>query len=289
VDVAISPTAWSIGLTGLNVRLDMGPFSALMRTVGDMLADSASGTTFANPTLVLGSVLKPLGDILTFLRSLGLNDPFAVAFSNSGWQETKKYKMKAGLQLNPPKVDTPFGAFKIGLKVGYGNVASSEGALLTGSSQWLAYFGFKGELQFPVYPEVKVGGLVIFKMEIDFPSGSTPETDKLTFQLGVIVTVGGNLIPGVLELQASVAFAVMLVVVTSPPGSIGIGISLIMDAKGQILSGLVGITFTAEADGLYIDSPKEIQATFKVQVDVSVCWCLDVDFEVQTQYTKTLS
>lgn len=140
-----------------------------------------------------------------------------------------------------------------------------------------------------MYPEVKVGGLVVFKMEVDFPTGSTPETDKLTLQLGVIVTVGGDLVPGVVKLQASVSFAFMLVVVTSPSSSIGVGIALILDAKGQILSGLVGITFTAEADGLYINNPKEIQATFKVQVDVSLCWCLDVDFQVQSQYTKALS
>lgn len=196
--------------------------------------------------------------------------------------------MKAGRQ-EKLSVDTPIGTFKIGLKTGYGNVASKESALFTGTAQWLAYFNFKGELQVPVYPEVKVGGLVVFKMEVDFPTGSTPETDKLTLQLGVIVTVGGDLVPGVVKLQASVSFAFMLVVVTSPSSSIGVGIALILDAKGQILSGLVGITFTAEADGLYINNPKEIQATFKVQVDVSLCWCLDVDFQVQSQYTKALS
>ncbi len=300
VDVAISPAGWSIRLTGLNVRLDMGPFTALMRTAGDMRADSASGTEFANPRLVLGPVLQPLGEILTFLEKLGLPDPFAVAFSNSGWQETKKYKMKAGLQFSLPMkksegapfdipTDTPFGTFSIGLKVGYGNVASSESALFTGSAQWLAYLGFNGSLQVPVFPAVKVGGLVIFKMEVDFPNGSTPGTEKLTLQLGVIITAGGDLVPGVVQLKASVSFAVTLIVVTSTPGSVGIGVGLIMQASGQILSGLVGISFTAEADGLYIDSPKEIQATFDIQVDVSICWFLDVDFEVQTQYTKTLS
>ena len=292
VSVAISPTQWSIHLKGLNVRLDMGPFPGLMYTVGDMLADSTSGVSFANPNLILGSVLAPLEDILSSppLSSFPpfTPTPFAVAFSNSGWSQSNKYKMKAGRQ-EKLSVDTPIGTFKIGLKTGYGNVASKESALFTGTAQWLAYFNFKGELQVPVYPEVKVGGLVVFKMEVDFPTGSTPETDKLTLQLGVIVTVGGDLVPGVVKLQASVSFAFMLVVVTSPSSSIGVGIALILDAKGQILSGLVGITFTAEADGLYINNPKEIQATFKVQVDVSLCWCLDVDFQVQSQYTKALS
>ena len=298
--VAIQPNAWSIGLKGVNVRLDMTPFHGLMRTVGDVLADSASGATLANPKLVLGSVLTPLQDILTFLEMLGLPNPFALAFSNSGWTESKKYKLKAGLQLNLPMkksegapfdipTDTPFGTFEIGLKLGFGNAASSEGVLLTASSQWLAYLSFKGVLQAPVFPAVKVGGLVVFKMEADFPSGSIAEQEKLTFQLGVVVTAGGDLIPGVVQLKAQVAFAVTLVIVTTLPSSIGIGVGLILYASGQVLSGLVGISFTAEADGLYITSPKEIQATFDIQVDVSICWFLDVTFEAQTQYTKTLS
>lgn len=300
VSVAIQPNAWSIGLKGINVRLDMTPFHGLMRTVGDVLADSASGATLASPKLVLGSVLAPLQDILTFLEALGLPDPFALAFSNSGWTESKKYKLKAGLQLNLPMkksegapfdipTDTPFGTFEIGLKLGFGNAASSQGALFTASSQWLAYLSFKGVLQAPVFPAVKVGGLVVFKMEADFPSGSIAEQEKLTFQLGIVVTAGGDLIPGVVQLKAQVAFAVTLVIVTTPPSSVGIGVGLILQASGQILSGLVGITFTAEADGLYITSPKEIQATFDIQVDVSICWFLDVTFEAQTQYTKTLS
>jgi hypothetical protein len=140
---------------------------------------------------------------------------------------------------------------------------------------------------------VKAGGLVVFKMEADFPAGSNPEHEEITFQLGVIITVGGDLIPKVLKLQASVAFCFTLVVVTTPPTSIGVGVGLIMQASGQILSGLVGITFTAEADGLFIfqNNPTHtsVQATFDAQVDVSLCWFLNITFEVQTQYTKQIS
>lgn len=251
-------------------------------------------------------MLTPLQEILTFLEALGLPDPFAMSFSNSGRSPSKKYKMKAALQFNLPMekskgapfdipTDTPFGTILLGLKVGFGNVAASDDALLTASSQWLAYLAFKGSIQVPVFPplSVKAGGLVVFKIEADFPAGKNKEQEKLTFQLGVIITVGGDLIPNVLKLQASVAFVIMLVVVTTPPTSIGVGVGLILTASGQILSGLIGISFTAEADGLLIfqHNPKHtsVQATFNAQVDVSVCWFLDITFEVQTQYTKQIS
>lgn len=306
VSVAIAPDSWAVNLKGVNVRLDMSPFDGIMRTVGDSQAASGAGVAFANSRLVLGSVLAPLQQVLTFLEALGLPYPFAMSFSNSGWSQSKKYKMKAGLQLNLPMkksegarfdipTDTPIGTILIGLKIGFGNAAASEDALFTSTSQWLAYLSFKGSVQVPVFPPlpVKAGGIVIFKMEADFPAGKTTEQEKLTLQLGVIITVGGDLIPGVLSLQASVAFAFTLVVVTSPPPSIGVGVGLILSASGQILGGVVGISFTAEADGLLIFqlSPKEtlVQATFDIQVDVSLCWFLDITFEVQTQYTKQIS
>lgn len=302
VSVAIAPDSWAVDLKGVNVRLDMTPFNGIMRTAGNSLAANGTGVSFANSRLVLGSVLAPLQQVLTFLEALGLPDPFAMSFSNSGWLQSTKYKMKAGLQLNLPMTtpiviptDTPIGTIIIGLKIGFGNAVASEDALFTSTAQWLAYLSFKGSVQVPVFPPlpVKAGGIVIFKMEADFPAGKNKEQEKLTLQLGVIITVGGDLVPGVVKLQASVAFAFTLVVVTSPPPSIGVGVGLILSASGQILGGVVGITFTAEADGLLIFQlgPKEtlVQATFDIQVDVSLCWFLDVTFEVQTQYTKQIS
>jgi hypothetical protein len=60
VAVAIAPNAWSVGLSGVKVRLDMTPFDGIMRSVGDSLAASGTGVSFANARLVLGSVLTPL-------------------------------------------------------------------------------------------------------------------------------------------------------------------------------------------------------------------------------------
>ena len=290
VAVAIAPNAWSVGLSGVNVRLDMTPFDGIMRSVGDSLAASGTGVSFANARLVLGLVLTPLQEILTFLEALGLPDPFAMSF---GWTQSKKYKMKAALQFNLPMkksegapfdipTDTPIGSMDLALKIGYGNAAPSEDALFTASSQWLAYLSFKGAIQVPVFPPLplKAGGLLVFKMEADFPAGKNKEQEKLTLQIGVIITAGGDLVPGVEQLKASVAFAITLVIVTTPPTSIGIGVGLILSASGQVLSGLIGISFTAEADGLVIfqKNPTEtlVQATFDIQVDVSVCWFLDV-------------
>jgi hypothetical protein len=302
VAVAISPTAWSVQVNGASVRLDMTPFDAIMRTVGNFQASSGGGVAFRDTRLVLGSVLQPLEDLLTFLEELGLPDPLSTSFSNAGWTQTRSYKLKAGLQFALPSpllpaltplLNTPLGSLTLAVKTGFGNTVSSSGALFGSSAQWLFYFNFNGTVQVAVLPPLpaKAGGLVAFGLEVGFPAGTVKQSEKLSFSLGVIVTVGGDIVPGVLKLQASVAFAFKLAVgITSGgPASVTVGVGLILSGSGQILSGLVGISFTAEADGLItVTAPRSVTASFDISVDVSLCWFLDVSFDVQTQYKHAL-
>lgn len=307
VAVAISPTAWSVQVNGANVRLDMTPFDAIMRTVGNFQASSGGGVAFQDTKLVLGSVLQPLEDLLTFLEELGLPEPLSTSFSNAGWTQTRTYKLKAGLQFKLPSpllpsltplLNTSLGSLELAVKTGFGNTASSAGALFGSSAQWLFYFNFSGTVQTAVLPPLpaKAGGLASFGLEVDFPAGKIKQTEKLSFSLGVIATVGGDIVPKVLKLQASVAFAFKLNIgITSGgPTSVTVGVGLILSGSAQIpssgsLSGLASITFTAEADGLItVTTPRTVTATFDISVDVSLCWFLDVSFDVQTQYKHAL-
>ena len=80
----------------------------------------------------------------------------------------------------------------------------------------------------------------------------------------------------------------MLVVAFSTGDAVSVGCALTLSANGQILSGLIGVTFTAEADGLKVTSPQSVQATFSVSLDVQICWCVNVDFSESWQYTQAL-
>jgi hypothetical protein len=74
---------------------------------------------------------------------------------------------------------------------------------------------------------------------------------------------------------------------TSP--AIGVGCQLTISVSGQLLSGLLGITFTAEAGGVVtVTSPQSVQANFDVSIDITVCWFLDVSFDESFQYTQSL-
>ena len=301
ISVAITPAAWSFALEPVNVRLDMTPFDAIMRTVGHLDVTSAAGLGFNDTKLVLGSILTPLQDLLSFLAELGVPYPLLVSISNAGWNETTQYKLQAAEQfampspllpqaLNDALTNSPLGSLSLSAKTGVSNTAGSAGALETSSSQWSYFLTLSGSAQFPVSPLVKAGGLLALGITVNFPAGTSPQSKQLSFSFGVIATTGRDIVPGVLKVQASVSFAFMLVVTISTSDSVAVGCMLAISASGQILSGLVGITFTAQASALVtVTSPQSVQATFTVSLDVQVCWCLDVSFSESFQFTYALT
>jgi hypothetical protein len=237
--------------------------------------------------------------LLEFLQQLGLPNPLGMSFSNDGWTSSKKYKLKATLQFSLPSpllpaltplLQTP--AWKIGLSVrtAFGNTASSGDDLFTSSAQWSFLFNLGGSVQWAVFPPIFAGGLIGFGAVVNFPAGTRPQSEQLSFQIGVIASVGGDIVPGVLKLQGSISFAFILVVALEPTTSVTIGCALTLSVTGSILSGLVAITFAASATGLVtVTTPKSVQATFDVSVDVAICWFLDISFDVAFQYTQSLN
>jgi hypothetical protein len=303
ISLSITPDAWAIDIQNTNLRIDINPFGAIFRTVADVAASSTAGLALNNPRMVLGSILTPLQEFLTFLEQLGFPDPFKVAVSNKGSASKSspsaiKYKINAQLVLSPEKVpalknlDTPFGKLDISVKIGAGNAATSTGALATASSNWSANFGIDGSAQvaLPSFPLLKVGGLMGLKLGVDFPAGNTPQTETITFQVGFIATLGGDLIPPVVSLKASISIAFVLVQDTTPnKPSIGVGSMMALSASGAVLGGLVAVTFTAEAMAIIVvTEPRSLRGTFDVSVDVTVCWFVSVSFSESADFSTAL-
>jgi len=150
-------------------------------------------------------------------------------------------------------------------------------------------FNFSGSIQWAIYPPIFAGGLIGLGITANFPAGTRPQSEQLSFQIGVIASVGGDIVPNVVKLQGSVSFSFMLVIGLGPMTTVSIGCGLTLSVTGQILSGLVGITFSASATGLVtVTDPKSVQATFDVSVDVQLCWFLDISFDVAFQYTQSI-
>lgn len=299
VALAISPNAWSVGLTGVNVRLDLSPFNGLLRTAGDFQATSAAGVSMQNGRLVLGSVLQPLETMFQFLEQLGMPDPLSLSFANAGSTSSTSYKLKAGITFSLPSplipgskalMETPEWKIGVGLKAMFGNSPSSVNTLSTSSTQWSFSCTLNGSIQWAiVIPKVYVGGLIGFGISATFPAGNSAQSESLSFQLGVIASIGGDIVPKVIHIEGSISFSFMLIVGIAPSTSVAVGCGLAMSVSGSLLSGLLAISFGANANGLVtVTDPKSVQATFDVSVDVTVCWFLSVGFDESFQYTQSI-
>jgi hypothetical protein len=289
--VTIQPNAWSVGLKGVNVRLDLAPFTGLMRTVGDVEAASGNGVSFGNARLVMGSVLQPVQDLISGFEKLGLPAPFRLSFSNSGWTPSTKLMAVLDVDIDAPQLPKPD---EIEIKLGFGNAPPSLGALFTASSQWVATFDFKIVWNLGWPPPPAGAWVGILNVDVVFAAGTTQGSQTLKLQLGIAASGSTEPIPNLVKVKALIAATLTLVYIpsTSPP-SLGLGIGLILDASGEIGSGPVAfaqVQFTAEFDALVFVTAKPIffQGTFDVQLDVTVCWCLNVNFEDKFQFTANL-
>jgi hypothetical protein len=313
ISVAINPNNWSVKLTPTNVRVDMTPFDGIMRTVGTFGASSASGVSLSNTKFVLGSVLLPLEELLVFLAELGFPNPFALSFSNSGSQGTLSFKLNAGLAFplpNPlvpdltPTLQNATWMISLSLKTGFGNSLSvnTSSTGTTVSEQWSYYFNVSGTMQWAPIQGIPVyaGFLLSFGVTHQFAAGSIAASTQLSFQLGGIVSVSANLVPNVINAQASISFAYSLVINIAQTDSITIGVILTLSVSASVpasgnAKGLLRITFSAAASGnIIVTDPSlthlqlSLQATFSISIDVSVCWFIDVDFSNTIQYTQAL-
>ena len=296
VNVAIAPTSWSISVGDTSTRLDIDPFPGLLRSVGTMQSTNTTAPCFPTSRVAFSGVLSPVQSFISFMEALGLPNPLNVTVSNA----IHKTKLNAALQLQLPftgippiPTDTPLGSIKVNLKLGVGNVVTTNTALSTTTSQWSLSFAFSGSLSVAVFPPIKVGGMIGLGIGAVFPSGKTPGVATITFQAGVVLSVGGDLIPGVLSLEASVTYAYEFVFKPTTPLAIGIGVALTLAVSGKVLGGLIGIGFTADAIAILFLQPSPCaliaQATFDASVDVTVCWFMNFSMSVTAQYSQTIA
>ena len=315
ISVTINPWHWSINLSPTNVRIDIAPFDGIMRTVFEVQASSTGGFTIQNSQFVLGSVLSPLEDLFVFLTELGFPNPLDLAFSNSGSKQSTSYKLNAGIFFRLPSplvpiltpiLQPPDGPWKIRLsiKTGFSNSLSltSSSTATTITEQWSYHFNIGGkdkptEMQWAIIPgiPVYVGFLFGFGVNHQFASGSIPASTQVSFQLGGIVSVGGEIIPGLIHAEISLSLSLNLILGFAATDTITIGVALTMTVSADIASGLFAISFSASAAGNIIDSDPlsltlrfSLQASFSVSVDVTVCWLVDVSFSESFQYTQSL-
>jgi hypothetical protein len=176
--------------------------------------------------------------------------------------------------------DGPEGRVEIGMGKFSGQflIRGELEATLKGVERALLFLQFQGDVQQALLPPLLYGG-GFFRFSIELRESGGPVI-QLTF--GVVTSIGGDLIPLLLSLEGTIKYGYSLIPETLAPG-----VLLGLEARAQILAGLIGFSFAVEAmaqikrqaGGQIVTISAQIHVAATIQVAIFLEE--DVEFEVQ--------
>jgi hypothetical protein len=287
-----APVPWTFALTKVGSAMSSGAMGEVIRIVGDLNADASHPATLANSKVVFGGALGVVQDVMKFLQSLGFPTPMSVSMTNS-IQLKMSLKIPMDDELNklmPPcgphfeDTDVTVG-YVVDLKNGHVGAEFEAGAAIFIPTPFCTCVP-QPPPDLPKITGLQGVGLINFDAKIDTEFGQV-----------ITLTVGAGI--GV-SFQLTDAFKVVAYYVETEflifGDVFGLGVGALL--KGSIDLEVISVDVTVEAKMavLRVDvSPTcpavtvwgAAQVTFAV--DVTIAWVIDIDFEVQTEWSRNLN
>jgi len=273
--------AWKIAVPPCDLHLELPGFPAALQQIFTIHTtyEAVSGGVprLGKPDLVFAGALKELTDTLDSLSKLtGLPFNFDVTVTAGGGASPS---FIVRLQLVFRIGEGPNERVDIGVGKFYGQflIRGELEAALTGVQRALLFLEFQGDIQQGILPPLLyAGGLFRFSIEIH-------ETGRPVIQLalGVVASIGGDLIKGLIEVEVTVHYGYTLIPETLEPG-----VLLGLEARAKLLGGLVGFSFSVEAMArIKRADPHKITVWAQIRVAATVQVAIfiedEVDFETQ--------
>jgi hypothetical protein len=277
--------ALQIAIPTSNLNLDLpAPLNTIFKLHADYGAVAGELPKLAKPTLEFIGALEELKKNLDALAQLvGL--PFEVDVSvtaNPGDSPSFVVHLHLNFRLGlgpEDRVDVGMGKF-------YGEF-TIEGELeagLTGVNRTLLSVALRGDIQQGILPPLLyAGGFFTFSIELR-DTGSP----VIQMGLGVIASIGGDLIPGLIAVEVTVHYGYTLIPDTLEPGAL-IG----LDAHAKLLGGLIGFSFAVEAMARIKRPLDDLQtiniwAHIRVAASVQIAIFLEEDIDFETQFQQKI-
>lgn len=285
------PAPFKIDVPRSDLKLNLpqfpGPLQDILKVTGNYITEAGGLPRLDNPDIVFTGALEDAKKILYSLTQF-LNLPFeckvwvtAGPGSSPSFVVHLKLVLTVGLGPND-RVEVGLGKF-----YGQFTVAGELEAAPTGVNRALLSVDFQGDIQQGILPPLLyAGGFFRFSIAVN-------ETGRPTVQLGlgVIYSIGGDLIPGLISVEATIHYGYTLIPETLEPG-----VLLGLDAHAKLLGGLVGFSFSVEAMasikrlelGGVAQNNITIWAQIRVAASVQVAIFVDEDVDFQTQFEQTI-
>jgi hypothetical protein len=275
--------ALNIAVPRSNLNLDLpSPLDSILKIHTNYESVVGGLPKLGKPTLEFSGALQELTDILNSLSQL-LNLPFefqVTVTSDGGASPSFTVHMHLDFRIGKSpeeRVDVGMGKF-----YGEFTVEGELEASLTGVNRALLSLEFQGDMQQGILPPLLyAGGLFRFSIELHDKGSPTIEMG-----LGIVFSIGGELIPGLIEVEATVHYGYTLIPEDLSPGAF-IG----MDAHAKLLGGLIGFSFGVEAMAKMKRKEQgivTIWAQIRVAASVQIAFFVDEDIDFTTQFQQDI-
>jgi hypothetical protein len=278
---SVLPGPWKVAMppSTLDVVLPMLPpgLQQIFRIRTHYQAESGGLPRLATPTLEFTGALNDVKKVVDSLKELAdlVDFPFDVnVVGGSGASPSFLVQMQLMLRIGRPgnRVDIGVGKF-FGQFLVQGNLEVAT----TGVNRPRLLLEFQGDIQQGIIPPLLYAG-GLFRFAITIPENGRPVVE---LTMGVVASIGGDLIPGLVEVEVTVKYGYTLIPETLQPG-----VLLGLEARAKLLAGLIGFSFAVEAmarierlnrDGVKIWARIRVAATVQVAIFIEE----EVDFETQ--------
>jgi len=287
IDSSAVARPWEMLQPPNKIDLTIPGFGTVLTIDSNFAALSDALPGMQEPTLIFGPVLDALKDMVNALEAF-IDLPFKVEVHVTAGQGPSpsfivhlnmKFRIGEGAD---ERIDIGLGKF-----YGEFELTGELETALKGDSHGRLKLEFQGDIQQGILPPVLyAGGLFRFALEI----GDTGHP-VIELGLGTTTSLGGDLIKGLLEVEATIKYGYMLVPETLKPGVI-----LGIEARAKLLAGLFALSFSADAMALVErlnsdDKTVRIFADIRVagRIQVAVFFKKSVDFHTQFEQNLPLA
>ena len=285
IDSALPDAPWDLAQPEHKFELRIPPFGTIFSIDCSLEALARKSASLVKPKLLFGPLLDKLQEMVNALRALadlpaGLDVNVDVSAREGA---NPAFVVRLNLQFSIG--GGPDGRIDIGLGKFYGlfELDGEFEAALNGETHGRLSLSFQGDIQQAIIPPlIYAGGMFRFALEVK--DGGTP---VIELGLGTTTSIGGDLIPGLIALEATLSYGYTLI-----PKSLEPGVMLGIDARAKLLGGLIGMSFSANAlahvTRLNADKTVTIFADIRVAGSVQVAIFLKERFDFRTQFEQNL-
>lgn len=240
IDSALADAPLQLRQPPQQLVLDIPGFGTVLTVDASFEALSNAAAGLSKPAIVFGPALDALKDVVD---SLGFFDQLPAGMvvqvdvdvdpgPNPGFSVHLNLKFSIG--------GGPEGRIDIGVGKFFGEfeLDAHFAAALNGKTGSRLSLVFQGDVQQGILPPLLYAG-GMFRFAIEVGDSGKP---VIELGLGTVTSIGGDLIGGLLALEATVKYGYMLVPETLKPG-----VMLGIDARAQLLAGLLSMSFSADA------------------------------------------